>query len=185
MSTQDNLTEAAQPDANQLDAAGARTAVGSPDAISLAALNQLLGKEFKDTATAMQSLKDTQSFVGRRLEAVVQQPTDVASKSDVQALQNQLFYATNPQYKDYADLIASMGGNPAEVVQKDTFKTVFEKVKAADEVTGTQSVVSSNARLAQTKSVTDEAIAVANSRGNTVEDVATTLARGIQAEIAG
>ena len=110
---------------------------------------------------------------------VVSNPSDVASKSDVQALKNELFYSQNPQYKDYESLINKMGGNPSEIVQSSEFSTVFEKAKVADEVANTRSVVSSNNRLSQSRTVVDQAVNVANARGTTHEDVALIFAQEI------
>jgi hypothetical protein len=163
--------------------------VESP-ALTLAELNKQLGSDFKDPSTALRALKDTKDYVGKRKEdianelraAVVPQTApDMATKSDVQALKNQLFYSQNPQYKGYESMINKLGADPAEVVDSPEFKTVFEKVKVADEVAQSKSVVSSNARLSQAKNVMDSAIETANARGSTQEDVALIFARDINA----
>lgn len=157
-------------------------------ALSLADLNKHLGSDFKDTATALKALKDTKDYVGKRKDDIVAevrntlQPSsnvDDTLKHDVQSLKRDLFFSQNPQYKGLEAVIEKFGGDPAEVVKSPEFTNVFEKVKIADEVANNKSVVSSNSRLSQSKTIIDEAINVANARGTTGEDVATVLARNI------
>lgn len=160
--------------------------VESP-ALTLAELNKQLGSDFKDPSTALKALKDTKDFVGKRKEDIAaevkaslsQTAPDAASKSDVQALNNRLFFSENPRYKGYENLITKLGSNPAEVVESEDFKSVFEKAKVADEVAKQKSVVSSNSRISQERSINDNAVTVANARGTTQEDVALVFARAI------
>lgn len=179
-------------DEAQLTSADGGETVESP-ALTLAELNKHLGSDFKDRSTALKALKDTKDYVGKRKEDIVAEVRSTLPsanvpdelKSDVQSLKNRLFFSENPQFKGYEPLISKMGGNPAEVVESPEFKSVFEKVKVADEVAQSKSVVSSNSRLSQSKTVMDEAITVANARGTTNEDVATVLARGITESLNG
>lgn len=167
--------------------------VESP-ALTLVELNKYLGSDFKDTSTALKALKDTKDFVGKRKEDIVAEAInanaiktsanapEVATKSDVQSLKDELFISQNPQYKDYLPLLKKMGGDLAETAGSTEFKSLFEKAKVADEVAHSKSVVSSNQRLSQSKTVIDEAVSVANARGTTNEDVATVLAKAINTE---
>ena len=198
--TQDNHTEGTLPDETHVDSAGGGAAAVS---LPLAELNTYLGKDFKDTDTALKALKDTQSFVGKRKEDIASEirveleakqataaagaanassggSSNTALESTVKSLQEDLFYTNNPQYKDMRDTIKAMGANPADVVQTDAFKKVFEKVQVANDVESKKSVVSSNARLAQTKTHTENAVAVANAAGSSKEDVAAALVGGIR-----
>lgn len=196
--TQDNSTDQTITGDQGSGSSDGAAAVGS---LTLAELNAHLGKDFKDTPTALKALQDTFSFVGKRKEDIASEvraelaakadgsasdssggSSQGATKSDIQRLETELFYSQNPQYKEYASLISKMGGSPAEVVQMPEFTSVYEKAKVADGVASTRSVVSSNGRLNQTKTVVQEAIAVANTRA-TNDDVATVLARGINEEI--
>jgi len=154
-------------------------------ALTLAELNKHLGSDFKDTATALKALKDTKDFVGKRKDDIVAEVlkttssanVDESLKSDVQSLKRDLFFSQNPQYKGYESLIEKLGGNPADVVKMPEFTGMFEKVQKADEVVSSKSVVSSNARLSEVKTVIDEAITTANARGTTQEDVALVFAK--------
>lgn len=189
--TQDNSTDQALAGATHVDAAASDAAVAS---LTLAELNSHLGKDFKDTATALKALKDTQSFVGKRTEDIASEvrsqlaaassggSSNAALESTVHSLQKDLFYTNNPQYKDYSDVIASMGSNPSEVVDSPAFKKVFAKVQVADEVEKSRSVVSSNSRLGQSKTVIEQAVGIANSRAGGT-DLAEHLARGINEEL--
>lgn len=176
MTESNNLTDNSQPAAPHVDAGGDTTAVAP--ALTLAELNQTLGKDFKDTATALRSLKDTQSYVGQKVVAANPAP-DSALQLKVSSLETQVFYASNPQYKGHEAIINAMGANPSEVVNNEAFKTYFEKAKVADEVTNSKSVVSSNARLSQVQTVVSEGVSTANARGTTGEDVALVFARSI------
>ena len=130
------------------------------DSIKLEDLNSLLGKEFKDVESAKKSLKDTQSFVGKKIEQPAVDPT---LESRMDTLQSQLndsnFYRDNPQYnnKETIDLIAGLGGDPKDVVEKDVFKNVFEKTSAYDKSQESKSVLHNNSRLKQASNKMDDA----------------------------
>lgn len=184
----ENLSQETLADASHVVAADGGRTVESP-ALTLDELNKTLGANFKDPSTALQALKDTKDFVGKRKEdianevraSVVQQnASDSSLKSDVQALKDQLFYSQNPQYKDMQPIIQKLGTNPADVVNSEEFKPFYEKVAQADAVVQTKSVVSSNNRLSQPdEAVIEHAVRVANARGTTNSDVAEVLARAI------
>jgi len=158
-------------------------------ASTLAELNKILGGNFKDLPSALKAVSDTKAFVGKRKEDILaearlqQSPApEVASakiEENVKQLENRLFFSENPQYKGYEKLIASMGQNPAEVVNSDAFKEVFEKVKVADEIEQKKSVVNSSPRLAQSKNGLEEAVKIANSRGTDSTTLAEHLAKTI------
>lgn len=194
MSTQDNSTDNTLTGDAQLTSADGGAAV-APGTMTLSEMNALLGKDFKDTDSALKAIKDTFGYVGKKKEDIEAEvratlsPNNApdnskATESALAQMRKELFYATNPQFKGYEDLIASMGDDPAEVVKSGTFNKVFDKVKVADEAEQKRSVVSSSSRLAETKTAYDEAITVANARGAGSEQVATVLARAIQNEIA-
>ena len=179
MNENDNLTDTTLSDAAHVTAADGNAAVAP--ALTLAELNSTLGKDFKDVPTALKALKDTQSYVGKKIVADTPAP-DNSLKSEVDSLKEQVFYANHPELKGHEQIIKAMGSNPAEVVGSDAFKTYFEKAKVADEVTNSKSVLSSNARLSQVQTVLTEAVAVTNARGSTNEDSALVFARAINAQ---
>lgn len=74
------------PDASQLNAAEVNSADG--DAIHLAKLNEYLGKDFKDVDTALKSVKDTFSYVGKQDSArqLVRQAMEATGKGETEVL---------------------------------------------------------------------------------------------------
>lgn len=190
--TQNNSTDDSILDASGSSAAGGDAAVDS--GLTLAEINSALGKDFKDKDSALKAFKDTFSFVGKRKEDIEAQVRasiqndggdartasgDSALQSTVKSLQNDLFYTKNPQYQEYSDVIASMGGNPAEVVESPAFKKVFEKAQVADKVAAQRSVVSSNSRLAENKTHVQKAIETANAT-RSVERTAEVMAAAVR-----
>jgi hypothetical protein len=168
------------PDGAQLTpAVGGENVV---DTLSLAELNQHLGTNYKDKPTALAALKETKSYVGKKIDAANPAPVaDPALAAQVQSLEEQVFFATNPQYKGHETVIAAMrNGKPlSEVVQSEAFKTYFGKAEVADKVAQTKSVVASNSRLGADKSITDEARTIANAQGSSTSDVAGVFAKAI------
>ena len=178
-------------DAHVTSADGGATVDSST--LTLTELNSFLGKSFTDKDTALASLKETFSFVGKRqadierdvrakLAAEAGQTAQPDLKAEVSSLRDRVFFSENPQFKGYESIIRKMGSDPAEVVTSPEFKTVFEKGKVADEVTQTRSVVASSARVGQSTSVSAEAVKTANATHST-EQTADVLARGIREEI--
>ncbi len=199
MSTTDNNPSSTVPDESQLNSAEGAENVGSTDTLSLSELSSYLGKSFTDKTTALKALKDTQSFVGKRKEDIekevraslatsssqntsnASQNVDGVSKAEFKSLQDQLFFTSNPQFKGYESIIRRMGDNPAEVVELEEFKTIFENGKVAGEVAQRKSIVSSNSRLGQTQQSTTEAVRVANATRST-QQTAEALVKGIREE---
>lgn len=194
MSTSDNPTPGTLPGGAQLTPAVGDNGAVEQTALSLAELNQFLGKEFTDKESALKAIKDTFGFVGKRKEDIEKEvraslagstpaPSPApSSDSKVQSLEEEVFYLKNPQFKGYEAIIKKMGSNPAEVVESTEFKTIFEKGAIADEVARTKSVAPSNSRLGAPSSVVDEAVKTANAT-RSVEATATILAGAIVEEM--
>ena len=74
------------PDESQLNSAEVNSADG--DAIHLAKLNEFLGKDFKDVDTALKSVKDTFSYVGRQdtVRTAVKQAMEATGKGETEVL---------------------------------------------------------------------------------------------------
>lgn len=170
MDNQDNLTPDTLPGGAHVEPSGGNEAVA--DTLSLAELNQYLGKDFKDKATALKAVKDTFSFVGKKQETPATPVASAELEAKVQSLEEEVFYSKHPEHAANRDIIKAMGGKPSEVVGTDAYKALFEKVKVADEVQKKQSVLSSNSRVAANASYRDEAVTVANAVGSSGDDVA-------------
>lgn len=157
-----NNPAAATVDPSQLNGAAPAANVGTPAPanagdLSLAELNQLLGRKFDSKESALKSIKDTFSFATTRV-------TDIASKVDettktelkrlsdtVEAQNKELFYTQNPKYAPHRKLIDSLGKVPGDVVNSDVFKETFTTLQAHGETVKLKTVLESNPRLAASR----------------------------------
>ncbi len=126
------------------------------EALSLDELNSFLGKNYKDKDSALKSLKDTFSYVGKKSEDLTPKidPNQFISREQYE---RDMFYSQNPELakpeiKKLIDAMAKADGvSPKDVVESDTFKAVFSKVKGYDESQSLKTVLESNPRLASTR----------------------------------
>lgn len=126
------------------------------DALSLNELNSYLGKNFKDKESALKSLKDTFSYVGKKTEDITPKidPNQFISREQYET---DMFYSRNAEYstpevREVIDAMAKAKGmSPKDVVNSDTFKAVFSKVKGYDDSQSLRSVLETNPRLASTR----------------------------------
>jgi uncharacterized protein YbjQ (UPF0145 family) len=158
-----NNPAAAQPDASQLNAAAPAANVGTlaapanAEALSLAELNQLLGRKFDSKESALKSIKDTFNFATTRVADITSKvdestKTELKRLSDtVEAQNKELFYTQNPQYAPHRKLIDSLGKVPGEVVNSDVFKDTFKTLQAHGETVKLKTVLESNPRLAASR----------------------------------
>lgn len=128
----------------------------SPDAantLSLAEINAALGKNFTNKDAALKSFKDTFSYVGKKLETTVD-PNQYISRDQYET---DLFYTKNPEYEQAGvrSIIDSMakteGKKPSEIVNMDSFKTIFSKVKGYDENQNSNSVLETSPHLTSSR----------------------------------
>lgn len=156
----DNTTPEPQPQANAV-ASGAGDGQGNvsnanAEMLTLSELNTMLGKNFKDKQTALESLKETQTFVGKRKEDYLKEfkdanPAPKVDESRLKRLEDELFYSQNPQYAPHKAVIARMGDSPSDVVKTDEFKTLFEDLELASKTKKTRTVLESNPRIGQAR----------------------------------
>ncbi len=135
--------------------------IADAGALSLSELNSYLGKTYPDKETALKSLKDTFSYVGKKMEAAQPQPASIPPEvaQQLRELKNENFYTKNPQYDtpEYREVIGKMGENPAEVVGTSAFKGIFEKAAGYDKIQKTKTVLESNPRIGQVRNKMSEA----------------------------
>lgn len=133
-------------------------------------LKEATGRDYPDDETALKSVTETYKYVGalgqkvKTLEEQIesQAPVEAPVSTETPELVHQVetltrelaetrFYNENPQYnnEDAKALIADMGGNPSEVVAKDTFQKAYSAIQATAEVEKSKSVLVSNPRLGQ------------------------------------
>jgi hypothetical protein len=173
----ENITLEALDGESQLNSASASEAV-TPEGntlsesqlkgLSLDELNDTLGKQFKDKESALKALKDTFSYVGKKVDQVEE---DLKTKGFIskREFEEVLFYRDNPNYganKDIIDAYASKFGiSPAEAVKSTALSGLLAKADKADSYESNQSVIESNPRLVATKSNLDKARDMSNKRG--------------------
>jgi len=159
MDNEQDITEESLPSASQLNALDDNSAVPatnssqpeSIESLSLKELNEYLGKEFKDKATAIKSIKDTYSFVGKRKEDIAKE-FDVSKNigslaNEIKSLKEDAFYKDNPELAPHRALIKKLGDNPAEVVNTPEFKSLYEPAKESFETRKLKTVLQSNPRI--------------------------------------
>lgn len=123
-------------------------------------LGPVFGTQFKSDEDAMKSVEHAKNMAGKvgqlekQLADLQGTPTmNPELEKKVQeletAVKQQGFYNLNPEFNtpEAKALIADMGGDPETVVQKDSFKTAFNAIKASNEMEKSKSVLHSNPRL--------------------------------------
>lgn len=193
---EEDITLEALSDESQLNSADADgtvdTMTGGQPALTLAELNAKLGKNFKDTETALKALKDTFSYVGKKKEDItreVKSQLDTETKTEqlareLEEMRKERFFDKNPQFADpnVRKLIESLGEKPHEVVERPEFKEVFSKVTSYEESTKMNNVLESNSRLAQSKDTLQKAQELQKSGASqdAVEELVTKAVLGIE-----
>lgn len=157
MSDQDNQSDSFSGE-DEFDSSADNENVADSNKLSLEEINNLTGRKYKDIEAARKALKTTYSMVGkvgqleRDLETLKKNGENQSSSADrIKQIETELFYSNNPQYKPYKDTIQAMGGNPAEVVEKETFKKIFADLSEFEKSKSAKSVLESNPRIGQAK----------------------------------
>lgn len=145
----EETTVETQADASQLNAPAVDTAstAVAPEAMTLEELNSTLGKNFKDKASAMQSLKELNSFVGKKIEPAV--PDSIIK--ELKELKENQFYSQHPELKEHRALLSRLDSNPEVAYQSPEFQSIFTKAKGYDENIKLKTVLESNPRLSSSK----------------------------------
>jgi len=121
-------------------------------------LNETLGKQFPDDATALKAVKDTFSWVGRKTSPEIISPTpepkqeiDTSKFVDRETYVRDMFYERNPEYRTAQKLIDSYvkanGITHQEAVNDEALKSVLDSVKGYNDIQSNKSVLESNPRL--------------------------------------
>jgi hypothetical protein len=163
---EDNITQEGNAGESQLNSAAPEGAVGTvtkdqADSLSLAELNRLTGKNFPSKESALKSITDTYSYVGKKREDVAREVKAEISASDVtdklarelEEMRKERFFDRNPKYAEPSvrKLIERLGGSPEQTVDSPEFKAVFEKVSGYDESQKLKTVLGSNPRIAASR----------------------------------
>lgn len=180
---EDNNTLDALGDESQLNSAPAEGTVSNEsnqETLTLSEMNELLGKNFKDKATALKSVKDTYSYVGKRKEDIAKEVGGNTAEiaTELKTIKDNMFFDKNPDYTPYRKAMERMGTNPVEVANSPEFKEIFDKAKGFDDSQKLKSVLVSNPRLAQTKDTLTKA-----RESNSQEERETLVAQAVLASI--
>lgn len=174
---EEDITLEALDEESQLNSASASETVEPKDTLSesqlrglsLDELNETLGKQFKDKDSAIKAIKDTFSYVGKKVDQVEAELKNngFISKRELEEI---MFYRDNKEFaanKDIIDAYASKFGiSPAEAVKSSALSGLLAKASKADAYENNQSVIDSNPRLVATKSNLDKAKDMAFKKGS-------------------
>ena len=184
----ENITGNGLPDGSQLNPADPTPTVGnvtapaqSVEALSLAEINANLGKNFPNKDAAIKAFKDTFSYVGKKKEDIEKEVRANLATSDeitklsqkLDAVEKERFFDKNPQYADPSvrKLIETIGGNPSEVVNREEFRTVFEKVSGYDKSSKLKTVLESNPRMVSSRDNLSKANDIVKNTGRVTNEV--------------
>lgn len=161
----DNITDKTLADGGNIAPADGGAAVSNTGEVVEVKelLKQVLNKDYPTNEAAIQSLKDTFSYVGsmgqkvntleNTIKALETQQVTPELAQTVATLQKQVadsqFFLSNPQYNtpEAKALITKFGGSPADVVNDDVFKNAFTAIKKTSEMEQSQSVLHTNPKL--------------------------------------
>ena len=190
---EENNTSEALLDESQLNSANADETVTPEDplagiipeaklsGLSLDELNETLGKQFKDKESALKAMKDTFSYVGKKVEQV---ESDLKNKGFISQkdLEEVLFYRDNPTMETYKEVITAYankhGITSKEALKSEALSGLFAKAQKADTFEKNQSVIESNPRFVASKSGLDKARELTNKRGQS-DNVSSLVAKAV------
>lgn len=150
--------------------------IEQPKSLSLEEINSTLGKDFKDLDTALKSVKDTYSYVGKqkdniKKEIIEETPEKVVDIDTTQYMSRadynrERFYDKNPQYESYRDIL---GNDPAESLKKETIKKTVDNAIAYSENENSKSILHSNGKVVEKNSDYTKDMQRAQQTGNWAE----------------
>ena len=140
--------------------------------LTLEEINSQLGKDYSTKEAALKSIKDTFSYVGKKLETpeAVIDPNKFVSRDE---FNQEKFYSDNPQFKPYKNVISKLGSDPAKVVEDPEFKQILDNANRFQEIETSRSVLHSNPRLGKASDgITEAREAVKNGDYNAANNKA-------------
>jgi hypothetical protein len=127
-------------------------------------LGQTLGKQFTSDEAALKAVKDTFSYVGKKIDP--QQAGQAAGQTSAnkeadkldtskfisrEQYEQDMFYSKNPQLEEYKDILSGLAVannvSVSEASNLESFKKMFEKTSAYDSSQKAKSVLETNPRL--------------------------------------
>ncbi len=178
-----------QPDVSHVNTPSPEGTVSNvpTDGMTLSELNATLGKNYPTREAALKSIKDTFSYVGKKVDDVKREVmAETQNNGRIDQLAKELeeerkerFYDRNPQYVSVRNVIEKFGGNPVEVVNSPEFKEIFEKVSGYDESQKLKTVLESNPRLSSSRDSLNKAREIAQS-GRPTDEVESMVANAVK-----
>ena len=164
--------EISTPEAVPADAEGDKGTDSQSGGLSLEDLNKTLGKDFKDEATALKALKETQDFVGDKGQKLTEAEAKLAeaekaseqSKTQAERLEalekndklNQ-FYKENPEMDNPSTKrLLEKFGDPYEAIKNEDFKSINDPILAHNKSEQGRSIIHKSSRLGQVTNKVDE-----------------------------
>jgi len=156
----DNITPDSLPNLGGEGTVGVTSGDGSPvaptgetaDGMTLTELNQTLGKNFTDKASALKALKDTFSYVGKKTEPDEEllRAKGYMTKQDFEA---EIFLRDNPQHlankKILESIAKSEGVTLVEAAKTPEYSKLFESASEYEKAQSLKTVLNPNPRLQQ------------------------------------
>jgi len=148
--SEENITPETLPEEGGEGAVIEEVQTPEAEAMTLGEINELLGKEFKDLETAKKSIKDTQSFVGKKANDVAEDLKDKGYMSEAE-FENKMFFRDNPEHADNQALLEAIavkeGVSLVEASKNDAYTKLFDGAKNYEESQSLKSVLNPNPRL--------------------------------------
>lgn len=122
------------------------------DGMTLAELNQTLGKNFSDKASALKALKDTFSYVGKKTEPddELLRAKGYMTKQDFEA---EIFLRDNPQHAANKKILESIakaeGVSLVDAAKTPEYSKLFESASEYEKTQSLKTVLNPNPRLQQ------------------------------------
>jgi len=132
-------------------------------------LSEAVGRNYSSDEEALAAVKETFSYVGKKKEDIakelssVQKPTvDPSQYVSKREFEDALFLSKNSEYespeiKSLLNGLRGEGQSLNDVANSDTFKSIYSKIKATDEIANEKSILHSNPRIGKASSALDEA----------------------------
>jgi hypothetical protein len=151
----EHLTNGAQPGAETSPASGG-TAAGSEGSnpsgdgstLTLAEINDLLGKQYKDKATALKSLKDMSSMAGKAADLSGRKDDQEIStlKAEMEAIRLDSWFTKNPEHEPNRKILAALAKANNTTIEKAVELEEYQEISKRTSKPERRTVVDSKSR---------------------------------------
>lgn len=171
--SEEHPTESTQPSESNVSSEGGEEAVSQAPSdaqdgnnLTLAELNELLGKNFKDKATALKSLKDMSSQAGKSADLEGRVKEFDALKQSVDEIKLDAWFARNPEHEANREILEALAHKHDTTIQEAVELEAYQELnKRAPKSEKRTSVMDSKKRQ-QSSDDRDKALEEAKKSGN-------------------